>query len=208
MAAEKRRKRGTKGNPQPSAARPPRAPKAPPGAPPVPDANQPPESQDRLAAYRSKRSAERTGEPFRSAGLRPRLFVVQKHAARRTHYDFRLECGGTLWSWAVPNGISFDPKEKRLAVHVEDHPVEYADFEGIIPEGNYGAGAVIVWDNGVWIPYDDPDEGIVTSKLHFELRGHKLRGVWTLIRLKQSEKDWLLIKKADGWANTDEAAIS
>jgi bifunctional non-homologous end joining protein LigD len=156
---------------------------------------------DRLETYRSKRSAERTVEPFGGQGpMRPRLFVVQKHAARKLHHDFRLEWGGTLWSWAVPHGPSLDPDEKRLAVHVEDHPVEYADFEGLIPEGNYGAGAVIVWDKGVWVPFDDPDTGLATGKLHFELRGYKLRGVWTLIKTKRGEKDWLLFKKKDAWA--------
>jgi bifunctional non-homologous end joining protein LigD len=154
----------------------------------------------RLETYRAKRSAERTPEPFGGAGARPRLFVVQKHDATRLHHDFRLEWGGTLWSWAVPNGPSLDPKEKRLAVHVEDHPVEYADFEGVIPKDNYGAGPVIVWDRGTWIPYDDPDEGLATGKLHFELRGYKMRGVWTLIRLKDDPKNWLLIKKPDAAA--------
>src|SRR5690349_2692488 len=100
---------------------------------------------DALSRYRAKRSAEVTPEPFSTpSDLRPRQFVVQKHAARRTHYDLRLEWNGTLWSWAVPNGFSYDPKDKRLAVHVEDHPVEYADFEGVIPKDQYGAGAMIV----------------------------------------------------------------
>ena len=155
----------------------------------------------RLETYRAKRSASSTPEPFGTPrAARPQMFVIQKHAATRLHHDFRLEWGGTLWSWALPHGPSLDPKEKRLAVQVEDHPVEYADFEGIIPKGNYGAGAVIVWDRGVWIPYDDPDEGLASGKLHFELRGYKLRGVWTLIRLKNSDKDWLLFKKTDAYA--------
>jgi bifunctional non-homologous end joining protein LigD len=159
---------------------------------------------ERLEKYRAKRSVESTPEPFGARGVaRPRLFVVQKHAATRLHHDFRLEWGGTLWSWAVPQGPSVDPKEKRLAVKVEDHPVEYADFEGMIPKGNYGAGAVIVWDRGVWVPYDDPDEGLAEGKLHFELRGYKMRGVWTLIRLKNSDKDWLLIKKADAYSRPE-----
>jgi bifunctional non-homologous end joining protein LigD len=155
---------------------------------------------DRLEAYRAKRAAGRTPEPFGGAAARPRLFVVQKHAATRLHHDFRLEWGGTLWSWAVPHGPSLDPAEKRLAVHVEDHPVEYADFEGLIPKGNYGAGPVIVWDRGVWVPYDDPDHGLATGKLHFELRGYKLKGVWTLVRTRRGPKEWLLIKKQDAWA--------
>ena len=171
-----------------------------------PASKQPKTAAPRLDAYRAKRSAERTPEPFGAprSGARPRLFVVQKHAATKLHHDFRLEWGGTLWSWAIPHGPSLDPAEKRLAVHVEDHPVEYADFEGLIPEGNYGAGAVIVWDRGMWIPYEDPDVGIQEGKLHFELRGYKMRGVWTLIRLKGGKgKDWLLIKKPDAWASKD-----
>ena len=159
---------------------------------------------DPLERYRAKRSAGRTPEPFGATGdadaSRQRLFVVQKHAARRTHHDLRLEWGGTLWSWAVPNGPSADPSERRLAVQVEDHPVEYADFEGIIPAGNYGAGAVIVWDRGVWIPHDDPEEGMREGKLHFDLHGHKMRGEWILVRTKAGPDQWLLFKKADAWA--------
>lgn len=178
--------------PKAAAPKPPRTAPAPPPAAPA---------SRRLETYRAKRSASGTPEPFGTPrAARPRMFVIQKHAATRLHHDFRLEWGGTLWSWALPNGPSLDPKEKRLAVQVEDHPVEYADFEGIIPKGNYGAGAVIVWDRGVWIPYDDPDEGLASGKLHFELRGYKLRGVWTLIRLKSSDKDWLLFKKTDAHA--------
>src|SRR5206468_5016256 len=125
---------------------------------------------DRLTQYRAKRRVEATPEPFgEAAGERPYLYVIQKHAARRTHYDLRLEWGGTLLSWAVPNGPSLDPSEKRLAVHVEDHPVEYADFEGVIPAGNYGAGAVILWDRGRWVPLDDPNQMEASGKLHFEL---------------------------------------
>jgi bifunctional non-homologous end joining protein LigD len=153
---------------------------------------------DRLIKYRAKRLPEGTPEPFGGGALRPCLFVVQKHAARQTHFDFRLEWAGTLLSWAVPHGISRDPDVKRLAVHVEDHPVEYADFEGIIPPGNYGAGAVIVWDRGLWIPFDDPDQFEQTGKLHFELRGYKLRGVFTLIKTKRAENQWILFKKRDG----------
>jgi len=156
---------------------------------------------DRLTPYRAKRRVEATPEPFGGPDAeRPALFVIQKHAARRTHYDLRLEWGGTLLSWAVPNGPSLDPGEKRLAVHVEDHPVEYADFEGIIPAGNYGAGAVIVWDRGHWKPLDDPNQLEETGKLHFELHGYKLRGEWILVRTKRGPKDWLLYKKRDAWA--------
>jgi bifunctional non-homologous end joining protein LigD len=124
--------------------------------------------------------------------------VVQQHAARRVHYDFRIEMNGVLVSWAVPKGPSPNPSDKRLAVYTEDHPVEYGDFEGVIPEGNYGAGAVIVWDQGIWIPLEDPDEGMKKGKLLFELRGYKLRGKWTLVKTKQ---DWLFIKERDGYVS-------
>jgi bifunctional non-homologous end joining protein LigD len=161
-----------------------------------------------LEKYRQKRSAETTPEPFgRASADRPHLFVVQKHAARRLHYDFRLEWGGVLKSWAVPQGPSPDPAEKRLAVEVEDHPVEYADFEGLIPKGNYGAGEVIVWDRGRWIPLADPEEGERKGKLLFELQGYKLRGKWTLVRMKTRGKttgrEWLLIKERDAWARKE-----
>src|SRR5262245_20660150 len=133
-----------------------------------------------LDEYRRKRSAGRTPEPFgaESAASESKAggaFVVQKHGARRLHYDFRLDMGGVLVSWAIPKGPSLDPAVKRLAVQVEDHPVEYADFEGIIPAGNYGAGAVIVWDRGAWIPIEDPSDGLKKGKLLFELSGYKLR---------------------------------
>src|SRR5262249_34602898 len=158
-----------------------------------------------LEKYREKRSADSTPEPFGRGGEnRPHLFVVQKHAARRLHWDFRLEWGGVLKSWAVPQGPSPDPAEKRLAVEVEDHPVEYADFAGVIPDGNYGAGEVIGWDQGRWTPLADLDEGIRKGKLLFELFGYKLRGKWTLVRMKTAGKttgkEWLLIKERDGWA--------
>ena len=157
-----------------------------------------------LDEYRAKRSAGRTPEPFRSEVVgRPGLFVVQKHAARNLHFDLRLEMGGVLKSWAVPKGPSLDPQVKRLAMMTEDHPVEYADFEGIIPEGNYGAGAVIVWDHGVWIPLEDPGEGFQKGKLLFELRGYKLGGVWTLFKIKRGEKEWLLVKKPDAHADPE-----
>ena len=166
---------------------------------------------DHLQAYRAKRALERTPEPAGAVGREAagagRLFVVHQHAARRLHFDLRLEMEGVLRSWAVPKGPSYDTAEKRLAVHVEDHPLEYGDFEGLIPAGNYGAGAVIVWDRGEWVPTGDPLEGLAEGKLLFELRGYKLRGLWTLVKLKKSEKDWLLIKERDGWATKDPAEL-
>jgi bifunctional non-homologous end joining protein LigD len=163
---------------------------------------------DRLERYRQKRDPGRTPEPFGQPGgdpsQAPRLFVVQKHAARRLHWDFRLELGGTLRSWAVPKGPSYDPADKRMAVEVEDHPIEYADFEGIIPAGNYGAGAVIVWDRGTWRPIGDPVSGLEKGKLVFELNGYKLRGEWTLVRTRRAEggkQQWLLMKhRGDAYA--------
>ena len=128
-----------------------------------------------------------------------RLFVVHKHAARQLHFDLRLEMDGVLRSWAVPKGPSYDTNDKRLAVKVEDHPIEYGDFEGVIPAGNYGAGGVIVWDRGEWVPLEDWKEGLAKGKLLFELKGHKLHGKWTLVKIKKSERDWLLIKERDAW---------
>ncbi len=165
----------------------------------------PPGHQNPLAPYRAKRSLARTPEPAGTVDLgasRGLLFVVHKHAARHLHFDLRLEMEGVLRSWAVPKGPSFDPADKRLAVHVEDHPIEYGDFEGLIPEGNYGAGAVILWDRGQWVPHGDPMEGLAKGKLLFELRGFKLRGMWTLVKLKKSERDWLLIKERDQYVRT------
>src|SRR5213595_1027624 len=166
---------------------------------------------DPLSAYRAKRSLDRTTEPgARPATAAPSpsaggLFVVHMHAARRLHWDLRLEMDGVLRSWAVPKGPSPNRADKRLAVHVEDHPLEYGDFEGIIPEGNYGAGAVIVWDRGRWVPLEDPHEGMQKGKLLFELQGYKLKGKWTLVKLKKGEKEWLLIKEKDGYAAADSA---
>lgn len=162
---------------------------------------------DRLDRYRARRDPLRTPEPFGPARATagPALgFVVQKHAARRLHWDFRLELGGTLRSWAVPKGPSADPADRRLAVEVEDHPVEYAGFEGVIPAGNYGAGAVIVWDRGAWAPEGDAEAGLRAGKLVFRLEGEKLRGEWTLVRTRRAEggkADWLLMKhRGDAFA--------
>ncbi|HEV2751259.1 MAG TPA: DNA ligase D [Gemmatimonadales bacterium] len=160
---------------------------------------------DPLSPYRAKRSLDRTPEPgARAAPAVPPLaagglFVVHMHAARRLHWDLRLEMDGVLRSWAVPKGPSPNRADKRLAVHVEDHPIEYGDFEGVIPEGNYGAGAVIVWDRGRWVPLEDPHEGLEKGKLLFELQGYKLKGKWTLVKLKKGEKEWLLIKEKDAY---------
>ncbi|NSX04255.1 DNA ligase D [Cupriavidus gilardii] len=163
---------------------------------------------DPLQRYRTMRDFGTTAEPAgRTARKRAAAaageglsFVVQKHAARRLHYDFRLELDGTLKSWAIPKGPSLDPADKRMSVHVEDHPLEYASFEGVIPEKQYGAGTVIVWDRGTWIPIGDPHQGYRDGKLKFELHGEKLHGAWTLVRMRgrdERQEPWLLIKERD-----------
>ena len=158
---------------------------------------------DSLSQYRAKRSPDTTPEPMGTLSPVPgRLFVVHKHAARNLHFDLRLEMGGVLKSWAVPKGPSYDMNDKRLAVNVEDHPIEYGDFEGQIPSGNYGAGGIIVWDRGEWIALEDWREGLEKGKLLFELRGYKLHGKWTLVKIKKSERDWLLIKERDSFVRT------
>ncbi len=164
-------------------------------------------TSDRLVEYRRKRAAGATPEPFGGGrDARSGLFVVQKHSARRLHYDLRLEVDGVLRSWAVPKGPSLDPAEKRLAVQTEDHPLEYGDFEGVIPADNYGAGAVILWDRGPTVHHLDPEAGGKEGKLLFELKGFKLRGLWTLVKTARSEKEWLLIKKPDAEATGEDAA--
>lgn len=161
---------------------------------------------DALRTYRAKRRFDATPEPAEggTANEQERAFVVQKHWATRLHYDFRLELEGTMKSWAVPKGPSFDPADKRMAVPTEDHPIAYNRFEGTIPEGNYGAGKVIIWDKGTWVPLEDPHKGWRDGKLKFELRGHKLHGHWTLVRMKGRgngrEDPWLLIKERDDFA--------
>lgn len=162
---------------------------------------------DSLKSYRTKRNFSITPEPAGTGGGKKAetdlSFVVQKHWASRLHYDFRLELDGTMKSWAVPKGPSFDPHDKRMAVHVEDHPVSYNKFEGEIPRGQYGAGKVIIWDKGIWVPLEDPRKGYREGKLKFELRGHKLKGHWTLVRMKneaeKKQEPWLLIKEKDGY---------
>src|SRR6202049_2774652 len=138
-----------------------------------------------LAVYRAKRDFSRTAEPSGQTSVAPsnRLrFVIQKHAARRLHYDFRLELDGVLKSWAVTRGPSLDPKDKRLAVEVEDHPLDYGDFEGTIPKGQYGGGTVLLWDRGYWTPETDPHAGYRKGRLKFKLDGEKLHGSWSLAR--------------------------
>jgi bifunctional non-homologous end joining protein LigD len=155
---------------------------------------------DSLKDYRAKRSPDSTPEPFGGASSLPgNLFVVHKHAASHLHFDLRLEMDGVLKSWAVPKGPSYDQADKRLAVHVEDHPLEYGDFEGVIPAGNYGAGGMIVWDRGEWVPLEDWRSGLEKGKLLFELKGYKLHGKWTLVKIKKTEKEWLLIKERDSF---------
>jgi len=157
-----------------------------------------------LQAYRKKRKFGVTPEPrgqlARSKGNR---YVIQKHAARRLHYDLRLELDGVMKSWAVAKGPSLVPGNKRLAVAVEDHPVEYNRFEGIIPEGQYGAGTVMIWDRGRWFPEGDPHDGLAKGHLTFRLDGEKLKGLWHLVRMNgwrnKSKDNWLLIKGHDEW---------
>ncbi|MBB5216696.1 DNA ligase D [Parapusillimonas granuli] len=161
--------------------------------------------KDPLRQYRSMRDFSRTAEPSAGgvAGTEAPVFVVQKHWATRLHYDFRLELDGSLKSWAVPKGPSLDPADKRMAVHVEDHPIAYKDFEGTIPPRQYGAGKVIIWDQGVWKAKGDAARGYREGKLKFTLEGSKLRGGWTLVRMRgKSEKNppWLLIKENDAHA--------
>ena len=161
-----------------------------------------------LEEYRRKRDFQRTPEPAGTAARHEATgqelsFVIQKHAARRLHYDFRLELDGVLKSWAVPKGPSLDPAEKRLAVHVEDHPLEYGAFEGVIPEGEYGGGTVLLWDRGVWLPLNsDPEEAYRRGSLKFTLKGEKLHGNWALVRMggkaaNERHENWLLIKERD-----------
>lgn len=164
---------------------------------------------DPLLTYKQKRDFTHTPEPVESGLTKSAAlsFVVQKHAARALHYDFRLELDGTLKSWAVPKGPSLDPTQKRLAVHVEDHPLSYADFEGVIPPKQYGAGTVIVWDRGTWEPIGDPREGLSTGNLKFRLNGEKLQGTWALVRMRgkpnERQEAWLLIKERDAQARPE-----
>ena len=160
-----------------------------------------------LTTYRKKRDFEKTSEPsgdVKVAPSRQRRFVIQKHDATRLHYDFRLEFDGVFKSWAVTRGPSLDPHDKRLAVEVEDHPLDYGDFEGTIPEGQYGGGTVQLWDRGTW-ESDDPERGFKKGDLKFTLHGDKLHGSWVLVRMKNDRfggkrTNWLLIKHRDEYA--------
>ncbi|MCI4442777.1 MAG: 3'-phosphoesterase [Lentimicrobium sp.] len=166
-----------------------------------------------LSKYHQKRDFDSTTEPKGEIkkSKNELIFVVQKHAASHLHYDFRLEMDGVLKSWAIPKGPSMNPEEKRLAIMVEDHPYDYKDFEGTIPEGNYGAGSVIVWDSGTYALANEQDEGKIANKfksdlkeghLSFILKGKKLKGEFALVRLKIKQKNaWLLIKKDDQYAS-------
>ncbi|MGZ7042875.1 MAG: DNA polymerase ligase N-terminal domain-containing protein [Thermoanaerobaculia bacterium] len=161
-----------------------------------------------LEEYRKKRNFAETPEPKgRARRSGDQIFVVQKHDASRLHYDFRLEISGVLVSWAVPKGPSMNPADKRLAIMTEDHPLDYADFEGVIPEGQYGAGVVMVWDKGTYDPDGvPPDEQLERGRLDVTLHGEKLRGGFTLIRARlrsvsDSSRRWLLIKRRDRHAN-------
>jgi bifunctional non-homologous end joining protein LigD len=170
-----------------------------------------------LTRYKEKRNFDVTPEPAGSERPKKKAkslsFVVQKHAATRLHYDFRLEWNGVLLSWAVPKGPSLDPSVKRLAMAVEDHPLEYGGFEGTIPEGEYGGGTVMVWDRGTWEPEEgtDVDAALAKGELKFSLEGSKLRGSWVLVRTKGMGKpgmSWLLIKHRDEFASDEDVAAA
>jgi bifunctional non-homologous end joining protein LigD len=169
-----------------------------------------------LSLYKKKRKFGETTEPAGGSGKDTELvFVVQKHAASHLHYDFRLEMEGVLKSWAVPKGPSLNPQDRRLAMMVEDHPYDYKDFEGTIPAGNYGAGEVIVWDNGSYHAWGEPDakksekillDGLKKGHITFILEGKKLKGEFALVKLKNDTKGnaWLLIKKDDEYATAED----
>ncbi len=166
-----------------------------------------------LREYAEKRNFQKTREPSARRKKTARdslMFVVQEHHASRLHYDFRLEWQGVLKSWAIPKGPSLDPHLKRLAVEVEDHPLDYGHFEGEIPEGQYGAGRVLIWDVGFWVPHGSVQEGLHKGHLEFELQGGKLKGGWDLVRTRGVGKpQWLLIKKKDRFAKEgDEVSLA
>jgi bifunctional non-homologous end joining protein LigD len=164
----------------------------------------------RLAEYNRKRRFDVTPEPAGKPGPARKKaleFVVQKHRASRLHYDFRLEHDGVMLSWAVPKGPSLDPAQKRFAMQTEDHPIEYNRFEGVIPEGEYGGGTVMIWDCGTWEPdVPDVDAALTKGDLKLNLRGRKLRGSWVLVRMRP--RQWLLIKHRDKFASTTDIAAA
>ncbi len=174
-------------------------------------------AKDRLSTYREKRDFRRTAEP--SGGEAPprakpgRRYLIQKHDATRLHFDFRLEIDGVLASWAVTRGPSFDPDDKRLAVHVEDHPLDYGEFEGTIPKGEYGGGTVMLWDEGTWEPLQGEPDDIAEGKLKFRLFGKRLKGAWMLVRIKNNRDrkskadNWLLFKERDDYAKVEKVPI-
>ncbi|MBN9009554.1 MAG: ATP-dependent DNA ligase, partial [Rhizobiales bacterium] len=163
---------------------------------------------DRLKTYREKRDFTKTAEPSGAAsrGGSGRRYLIQKHSATRLHFDFRLELHGVLLSWAVTRGPSYDPHDKRLAVRTEDHPLEYGDFEGTIPKGEYGGGTVMLWDEGTWEPDGDAEAGLAKGDFKFILHGERLKGKWVLVRMRQrpgersKRENLLLIKERDQYA--------
>jgi bifunctional non-homologous end joining protein LigD len=210
-AAKRRRKRASLPAPPPPA----RAKPAKPGTRSKPRSA--PEA-GALATYQSMRDFGATPEPrggpvrSRKGGARKLRFVVQQHDATRMHWDFRLEIEGVLVSWAVPKGPSLDPGQRRLAVQTEDHPIEYGTFEGVIPAGHYGAGAVLLWDRGWWLPEGDPAAGLRKGRLTFALLGEKLRGTFSLVRMGDAppgpKSNWLLFKRSDEYARPGSDVIA
>jgi bifunctional non-homologous end joining protein LigD len=168
-----------------------------------------------LDEYNKKRDFRKTPEPSGETKIKPSsklIYVIQKHRATQLHYDFRLEWAGALLSWAVPKGPSLDPSVKRLAMQVEDHPIDYADFEGVIPADEYGGGTVMVWDTGTWEPeIPNVDEALKKGDLKFQLYGKKLQGSWVLVRTRgfgsKSKPSWLLIKHRDAYASEEDVTV-
>ena len=173
----------------------------------------------KLSLYQAKRDFSKTAEPSGTARVKPAeylRFVIQKHAASRLHYDLRLEVDGVFKSWAVTKGPSLDPRDRRLAVEVEDHPLDYGDFEGTIPQGEYGGGTVMLWDRGFWAPEGggEPERALRKGELKFTLAGEKLQGSWVLVRMRHDRErgsnrnNWLLIKHRDGYEREGERHLS
>jgi bifunctional non-homologous end joining protein LigD len=168
-------------------------------------------TRTKLTKYRAKRNFSQTAEPSgnKAASATGHNYLIQKHAASRLHYDFRLELGGVLKSWAVTRGPSLNPEDKRLAVHVEDHPLDYGSFEGTIPQGQYGGGTVMLWDTGSWVPIGDPERDYARGNLTFTLHGKRLKGRWHLVRMRGNQRgdakreNWLLIKGKDEYADAN-----